>query len=283
MDSHQNMQVESQQTLHDFVLNLITDADARSAFDLDPEGALRAAGLNDITAADVQDVVPLVIDYAPVEGFTGQPQSGDPTGVLDQVGGLDAISHLQSVTQQFVLSTPSTSVDAGTWALGAITVEGAVGGNPVGFGVSGGAGMSAESDVAHTLDAEVVNDLDVPALGVPGMPTVPEVPAVPGTGEVTDGLFGTADPFLGPLDGATGLVDVPGVGETLDGLGGLPAVPSVPGPTPDLNAGLDGAAGGALTGDSGSLTGGLTGGLETDATRAGADGSGQLDLSGGLF
>jgi hypothetical protein len=58
--------MEFSPTLQDFVLNLIYDPGARSAFELDPHGTLEAAGLSDITAADVQDVLPLVLDYAPL-------------------------------------------------------------------------------------------------------------------------------------------------------------------------------------------------------------------------
>ncbi|MFI7674143.1 IniB N-terminal domain-containing protein [Actinophytocola sp. NPDC049390] len=56
--------MEPAQTLHDFALNLLTDTDAMSAFDSDPAGALKAAGLGDITAGDVQEILPLVQDYA---------------------------------------------------------------------------------------------------------------------------------------------------------------------------------------------------------------------------
>jgi hypothetical protein len=57
--------MQSPLTLHDFVLNLLSDAGARAAFDLDPDGALKAAGLTGVTPADVRDVIPLVADYAP--------------------------------------------------------------------------------------------------------------------------------------------------------------------------------------------------------------------------
>jgi hypothetical protein len=53
-------------TLHDFTLGLLTDLDAREAFQQDPLGCLEAAGLSDITAADVQDILPLVLDAASV-------------------------------------------------------------------------------------------------------------------------------------------------------------------------------------------------------------------------
>src|SRR5438067_11023118 len=53
------------QNLHDFVLTLLTDDAARSAFAADPTAALAAAGLSDVTPQDIAEVAPLVADYAP--------------------------------------------------------------------------------------------------------------------------------------------------------------------------------------------------------------------------
>src|SRR5204862_129195 len=64
-------------TLHDFVLKLLTNSEARSAFQLDPAGALSAAGLADVSPADVRDLIPLVADVTPMHmaGLdTGLPQ-----------------------------------------------------------------------------------------------------------------------------------------------------------------------------------------------------------------
>src|SRR5437763_12797461 len=64
-------------TLHDFVLNLLTNSEARSAFQLDPAGTLTAAGLGDVSPTDVRDLIPLVADVTPahVAGLdTGLPQ-----------------------------------------------------------------------------------------------------------------------------------------------------------------------------------------------------------------
>ena len=101
--------MDNPQTLHDFVLNLLNNADARAAFQLDPQGALHDAGLSDIDAADVRDVIPLVVDYGPrtvtgLETTLGQV-SGDPAG-----GASGAIQQLQLVTQQLppVTTLPST-------------------------------------------------------------------------------------------------------------------------------------------------------------------------------
>ncbi|PPK64045.1 IniB N-terminal domain-containing protein [Actinokineospora auranticolor] len=76
-------------TLHDFVLTLLTDEAARSAFTADPAAALTGAGLGDITAQDVQDVVPLVLDYAdtganPVD-LGAVDLGGDPISGLSSV------------------------------------------------------------------------------------------------------------------------------------------------------------------------------------------------------
>jgi hypothetical protein len=53
------------QTLHNFVLNLLTDEPTRAAFAADPTAALAGAGLSDVTPQDIQEVAPLVADYAP--------------------------------------------------------------------------------------------------------------------------------------------------------------------------------------------------------------------------
>lgn len=55
----------SDPTLQDFVLNLINDEAAKAAYLADPLSALSAAGLADLTPADVQEVLPLVADGLP--------------------------------------------------------------------------------------------------------------------------------------------------------------------------------------------------------------------------
>jgi hypothetical protein len=56
--------MDSSPTLQDFVLNLIYDPGARSAFELDPHGTLEAAGLGDdidvCARESLLDVVPRV-------------------------------------------------------------------------------------------------------------------------------------------------------------------------------------------------------------------------------
>jgi hypothetical protein len=54
-------------TLQDFVLNILNDEAAKAAYDADPLGALKDAGLADLTPADVQEVLPLVADCLPTD------------------------------------------------------------------------------------------------------------------------------------------------------------------------------------------------------------------------
>src|SRR6185312_16852747 len=76
--------MDSVQTLHDFALNLLNDPTALAAFGTDPQGVLAAAGLGDVSAADVHEVIPLVLDYVPVDS-------------LPAVGGLPAVGDLSQV------------------------------------------------------------------------------------------------------------------------------------------------------------------------------------------
>jgi hypothetical protein len=81
--------MDSNPTLHDFVLHLITNQDARLAFQLDPQGTLQSAGLGDLTPADVRDVVPLVVDLAPVRTALPELSTGaltdDPAAAIGQL------------------------------------------------------------------------------------------------------------------------------------------------------------------------------------------------------
>jgi hypothetical protein len=215
--------MDSSQTLHDFVLNLLTNADARSAFELDPEGALHNAGLNDLTVADVHDVVPLVVDYAPALGIT----SLAPVESLG-LGGLDAdpaavIGQLQAVAANFTVGTYSTNSSGNATAFGAVTADsaglgvaasalpaldglgvgglnlGGLGGLGVGGLDLGGsaavAGTNATADLSGGHDVSAT--LDSGALGTAGH----EVGAVAGT---AGGLVGTAQGVTGTVDGLGG-------------------------------------------------------------------------------
>ncbi|PWR08768.1 hypothetical protein DKT68_14475 [Micromonospora acroterricola] len=306
--------MDSNQTLHDFVLDLLTNPDARSAFDLDPEGALNAAGLTDITAADVQDVVPLVVDYAPGQGLA-------PLAPVEQLGfdplvtdATDVVGQLQSVAQQISITSSPGGLDVKAGVLGAIAVDPAtvaagvtvLPGIGLGVGPSGlDTDLTGVSDVAHTLDADVVAPVD----GI----VDPVVGDVTGTVGNPTGLLGATDSGLlggdltggvlsgtqGHVDGLVGSLGVDdtlgslGVGDTLGGLGlgdGGGAVGGVVPPldVPSVVGGVthqvDGLVPG-VTGTVGDVTGGLTDGVTGDLHDGGPASSdnGLLGITGGLL
>jgi hypothetical protein len=282
--------MHSSQTLHDFVLNLLTNPDARSAFDLDPEGALRAAGLTDITAADVLDVVPLVVDYAPVQGITSLASLGDQLESVPAVADPgDVIGQLQQVTQHLAVPTTTTNIDVNAGVLGAISVDpsglGAAASLPLGLAVGAsptvvGADLSVAYDVAHTLDADLV---DGSVVGNLVGPEVTDPMILPTDGGADAVLGGALDPATGVLSGTLGAADglvgsvtggalgaVGGLGEHLGAVGGItngltgggaaPDVAGAVGGVTDTVDGLTGAVGG-VTGTVGGVTdtvGGVT-------------------------
>ncbi|MGH9269877.1 MAG: IniB N-terminal domain-containing protein, partial [Ilumatobacteraceae bacterium] len=60
------MLAETSNSLLEFILGLLRDDDMAAAFAADPQTTLSAAGLEGICAEDVDSVLPLVLDYAPV-------------------------------------------------------------------------------------------------------------------------------------------------------------------------------------------------------------------------
>lgn len=100
-------------TLHGFVLNLLSDASSRAAFDQDPLHALSAAGLPDVAPQDVLDAIPLVMDFASAstDGFDlGSHTWGD----LSEAGGrFLAITPMGSGAGEAVLSTDGLA--GATW------------------------------------------------------------------------------------------------------------------------------------------------------------------------
>ncbi|NKE59451.1 hypothetical protein FXN61_22635 [Lentzea sp. PSKA42] len=94
-------------TLHDFVLNLLSDPSLKAAFAADAQGTLEQAGLADITAVDVQEVIPLVLDLVPAVDGLPTVDGLDlalPTEDLLAEGPLGAISQLQAVASQLTSS-----------------------------------------------------------------------------------------------------------------------------------------------------------------------------------
>ncbi|MGW5559591.1 IniB N-terminal domain-containing protein [Micromonospora sp. NPDC003944] len=294
--------MDSQQTLHDFVLDLLTNPDARSAFDLDPEGALRGAGLTDITAADVQDVVPLVVDYAPGAGLAPLASPVEQLGLNPLLTDTtDVVGQLQSVAQQISVTSSPSGVDVKAGVLGAIAVDpstAAAGvtvlpGIGLGVGPSGlDTDLAGVSDVAHTLDADVVQPVDAIADPVLGDATG-TVGDPSGLLDVTDSNLIGGDLTGGVLSGTQGqlggVVSSLGVDDTLGGLGlghgdgivgGVPPldVPStVGGVTHQVDSLLPG-----VTDTVGDVTGGVTDGVLGGDSHASSD-HGLLGITGGLL
>ncbi|MBB2939649.1 hypothetical protein FHX82_006735 [Amycolatopsis bartoniae] len=100
------------QTLHEFVLSLVSDGASQSAFLSDPQAVLAGAGLSDITAGDVQEVTALVVDHAPapVADAVEAALAALPADGPDDLG--CAIEHLKCV---------ATTVPAGLGSLATAT------------------------------------------------------------------------------------------------------------------------------------------------------------------
>jgi hypothetical protein len=230
------------QTLHDFVLNLLSDPQALTSFEQDPAAMLDHAGLNQISAADVQEVMPLVIDFVPAHAealdsvlsqlpldsvdtgqlgaiqqlqFVTQALGGIPSlGSLPSLGGLPSLGSLSSLggLPSLDAATTMASSDMGTTAH-VNTNSGAV------FGVAGvntplgAGGGSLQGDLQHgvhgvawsaTPAGTMHTDLQIPGLGT----------AVPSLGgglpsgfsalsDVTDALDGHLSSVTGSMTEAT--------------------------------------------------------------------------------
>jgi hypothetical protein len=301
--------MDSSPTLQDFVLNLIYDPSARTAFELDPESALHAAGLGDITAADVQQVIPLVVDSAPVTGLQGLAGADDLTTGVANLDVAGAVSQLQSITSQVALA-PAGVVGEFNNTLGSVNaaVIGVTGDNvlsgsvlsgntlsvtglggltssiPVGLG-----GVSAGNDPALHLDHGLADGV-VPTVGHTLTDTVGNV--APGVDHIVPGLdTGSTGLLDGTLDTVTNLpgslqidhapnLDVPGVGAATSSIGSVvkPDLGHVLShdPVSDLHNTVSSVA---STGHD--VTSGLLGGVtHPDTTTDGQDAS--HDLLGGL-
>jgi hypothetical protein len=227
--------VDSSPTLQDFVLNLIYDPAARSAFELDPESALHAAGLGDVTATDVQQVIPLVVDSAPVTGLQGVAGVDDLTTGVANLDVAGAVSQLQAITSQ-VAFTQAGLVGEANYTLGGVNaavvsvagdsvLSGSVlSGNTLGVAGLGGltssipvglGGVSAGNDPALHLDNGVGAPVDHHVTDVVGnvAPAVDHV--VPG---IDGGPAGILD---GSLNAVTNLPSSISLdhGPDLDGTG----------------------------------------------------------------
>ncbi|VVJ19658.1 FIG01326805: variable size protein family [Amycolatopsis camponoti] len=163
--------MDSVQTLHDFALNLLNDPTALAAFGTDPQGVLAAAGLGDVSAADVHEVIPLVLDFVPVDS-------------LPAVGALPVVGDLSSV------GTDAPGIQGAIDQLTALTA---------GLGLPAVPELPGVGDLGGSL----------PGVGDLGLPAVPGVGALPGVNDITTtaagvtalaGDFGTGGDLGSSLD-----------------------------------------------------------------------------------
>ncbi|MFI6762559.1 IniB N-terminal domain-containing protein [Micromonospora sp. NPDC050417] len=292
--------MDATQNLHDFVLRLLTDVDARSAFELDPEATLADAGLGDLTPADVQDVIPFVVDTVPLQGITAlAPVSDLGLGALDG-GPLGVVGQLHAVADQITSAGYGNTVDVNASVLGAITVD------PTGLGAAAsvipgiGAAVSPQglatdlsgvNDVADSLDVGVVSTSGVTGVVGTAESVVNDPTGAVLDGTATDGLLGTADFAVNTVTGLThslGVVDSLDVGGLTDGLtggltgglGGVPVVGDVVDPH-GVVGGVTSTVGNTLDGVG--LTGDLGLGGDAHATTDAHSTGGLLGLTDGLL
>ncbi|MEN3611692.1 IniB N-terminal domain-containing protein [Plantactinospora sp. ZYX-F-223] len=286
--------MESTQTLQEFVVNLLTDVDLRTAYELDPTGTLESVGLGDVVPADVADVLPLVVDSVPLQGLTD-------LGAVESLGlgsvslsPTSAVGQVQTVANQFTAGVYGTGVDVDVAGVGAVSVDpnglevGVSSALPV-LGLDSGLSvdLSGVHDVADTLDSTVLGtaggvdtvdgvlgtaDFAASTVtstvagttslvgagdlgGVTDLTTITDLTNVADLGGVTD-LDGTLDSVTGTVGGVTGTVD-----GTLGGIG-LGGVTDTVGGVTDLGGTLGGVTdlGGTVGGvtDLGGTVGGVT-------------------------
>lgn len=195
------------QTLHDFVLNLITDDSCGSAFLTNPAAVLADAGLGDVTGLDVQEIISLVVDQVPAPvadavetGLASLP--AEITGVDDLQCALAHLETVAAVVQNLPATlgdpTTTTSLDGLTGSVdlasGTVQTSGSLA-----AGVGGlGTGALADTPAGAVTGAVAVTTSSVGAglqspLGTYGLVAESEVPlAVPSFGSLGD-LNGTLD------------------------------------------------------------------------------------------
>ncbi|HEX4725272.1 MAG TPA: IniB N-terminal domain-containing protein [Pseudonocardiaceae bacterium] len=203
----------AEQTLHDFVLNLLSDSQALASFEQDPAAVLDHAGLSDISAADVQEVIPLVVDFVPAHADALDSIMSQLPVDSVETGQLGAIQQLQFVTQALG-GIPSFSAAGSfeggdthsTWQLGGAdnSMWGATAlDTPLGAG-----GSTLGGDLQHGMNSAVWSSS--PAGDMHANATLPGLDSLPTLGgglpsgfsalsDVTDALDGHVSSIAGSM------------------------------------------------------------------------------------
>jgi hypothetical protein len=233
------------QTLHDFVLSLLTDDAARSVFGADPSAALAGAGLSDVTPQDVQEVIPLVMDYAPAglpalptAGLPALPTAGLPTlptAGLPALPTLPTAGPAESAIQQ--LQALANAAGAHSLPHFAAPAAGSFGGTFVG-----------EGSPVGTYAVGLVGSAD--GVGAAGGISNNSLTA---EGGVTGGVHGFA--AGGSSHSALGVFNVESTGVPAVALPALPTLPTLPTPglpgfnsVSDPSSALDSVSAGTVAG-----------------------------------
>ncbi|MET8846044.1 IniB N-terminal domain-containing protein [Amycolatopsis sp. NPDC004625] len=192
------------QSLYEFTLNLLNDPSARGAFGNDPQGTLDGAGLGDVSGADLHDILPLVLDFAPV-GNLGGENGLNLDSITGQAG---AVEQLKALTQNLALGDTTSENNV----LGAVSGMTALTQNITDP-------FSAAGDLTGSIDHIGGGQVN-PVTAVTG--AVGDVTGHVAGGDVTGALDGgNLTSGLQDLSGLTSAVDnAQGVGSTIGDLTG---------------------------------------------------------------
>ncbi|MEV7097334.1 IniB N-terminal domain-containing protein [Amycolatopsis sp. NPDC051045] len=243
--------MDSVQTLHDFALNLLNDPTALAAFGTDPQGCLAAAGLGDVSAADVHEVIPLVLDYVPVDS-------------LPAVGGLPVVGDLSPI------GTDATGIQGAIDQLTALTA---------GLGLPAVGDLPGAGDLVGELPG--VGGLGLPGLGGLGH-SVTSVTDVTNTVASVTALAGDTTSSLGLGGDLAQSIDAGALGGLGSAVTGAVESGNVVGQVDDVVTGVTGHV--AAPVHAGDLTGAVTGAVTgaTDVTNHIGDFTGTLKNVGDL-
>jgi hypothetical protein len=142
--------MDSVSTLHDFVLNLLSDPTALTAFAADPQSVLSSAGLGDITPGDVTNALPLVADYAPshlVPALEAAQSALPIDGLSDGPGA--AIAHLTALTSTVTGTSSWVHIDNDGGM--SPTISGGLSNPDLGLSADGSVGGSVQNGLAGAL------------------------------------------------------------------------------------------------------------------------------------
>jgi hypothetical protein len=140
--------MDSVSSVHDFVLNLLSDPTALTQFATDPQALLASAGLSDIAPADITNALPLVIDYAPshLVGALETAQSLLPVDVADGPAG--AVAQLTALTSAVNDTSSFVHIDDDH---GSPTISGGIANPDLGLQADGSVGGSLQAGLAGAL------------------------------------------------------------------------------------------------------------------------------------